>query len=153
MTEMSVGLGGRPPETVLDPPPRELVAAIETAGAAPDPRAALAEVVAAHPESQLAWAELGDRARDPVEAYAYYRVGYHRGLDALRAAGWRGSGYVRGRHAGNVGFLRSLDGLRRSAGAIGEHREEERCDLFLRQLDPEWVRGATDAGGGGADPG
>ena len=32
--------------------------------------------------------------RDEIERYAAYRVGYHRGLDALRANGWRGSGYV-----------------------------------------------------------
>jgi len=138
MTEMGVDVGSRPPETVLDPPPPRLVEALDRAKESPDPRAALAGVAGAHPASQLAWAELADAARDEVEAYAYYRVGYHRGLDALRAAGWRGSGYVRSRHAGNVGFLRCLDGLRRCAGAIGEADEEQRCDLFIRQLDPEW---------------
>ena len=65
-------------------------------------------------------------------------MGYHRGLDALRAAGWRGSGYVRWRHEPNRGFLRSLHMLQLAAGAIGEVDEELRCDLFLRQLDPEW---------------
>jgi hypothetical protein len=75
-----------------------------------------------------------------VESYAYARVGYHRGLDALRAAGWRGSGYVRGRHDSNLGFLRSLDALRAAAEAIGETSEAERCRQFLRQLDPEWGR-------------
>jgi hypothetical protein len=79
-------------------------------------------------------------ARDPVEAYAYSRVGYHRGLDQLRQAGWRGNGYVRFRHPTNRGFLRSLDGLRAAAAAIGEHEEEQRCDEFLHQLDPDWDR-------------
>jgi hypothetical protein len=79
-------------------------------------------------------AEISD---DDVESYAYARVGYHRGLDALRAAGWRGSGYVRWRHEPNRGFLRALEALRASAGAIGEAEEEERCALFLYQLDPE----------------
>ena len=65
-------------------------------------------------------------------------MGYHRGLDALRAAGWRGSGYVRWRHESNRGFLRSLHSLKLAAGSIGESDEEQRCDLFLRQLDPEW---------------
>jgi hypothetical protein len=98
----------------------------------------VSEVVAGDPTFLQAWAELGDLARDDVEAYACFRVGYHRGLDALRAAGWRGSGYVRGRHPSNRGFLRCLDGLRRAAVAIGEASEADRCATFLRQLDPEW---------------
>ncbi len=77
-------------------------------------------------------------ADDPIERYAYARVGYHRGLDTLRAAGWRGSGYVRWRHEPNRGFLRSLHSLELAAAAIGETDEEQRCALFLRQLDPEW---------------
>jgi hypothetical protein len=78
-------------------------------------------------------------SEDNVRSYAYARVGYHRGLDALRAAGWRGSGYVRWRHETNRGFLRSLEALRRAAEAIGETDEEERCALFLHQLDPDWA--------------
>ena len=62
------------------------------------------------------------------------------GLDQLRRSGWRGSGYVRWAHDTNRGFLRALDGLRRSAAAIAEHDEEERCDQFLHQLDPDWDR-------------
>jgi hypothetical protein len=73
-----------------------------------------------------------------VERYAYARVGYHRGLDTLRASGWRGSGYVRWRHESNHGFLRALEGLRSAAAEIGEADEEERCAIFLRQCDPEW---------------
>src|SRR6266849_3369828 len=33
-----------------------------------------------------------------------------------------------------------LDGLRRAAAAIREYDEEQRCDEFLRQLDPDWNR-------------
>ncbi len=80
----------------------------------------------------------GSLARDDVEAYACFRVGYHRGLDALRGAGWKGSGLVRWSHEQNRGFLRCLDGLRSASGAIGEQAEEERCAQFLRQLDPAW---------------
>jgi hypothetical protein len=122
------------PETVLPDPPPEAAAALAAAGS----REEVAEVVAAHPRFLEGWARLGELARDDVEAYACFRVGYHRGLDALRGAGWRGSGYVRGRHPSNQGFLRALDGLRRSAAAIGERDEEERCATFLRQLDPDW---------------
>jgi hypothetical protein len=95
-------------------------------------------VAAAHPRLLEAWAALAEAADDDIEAYAYARVGYHRGLDSLRAAGWRGSGYVRWREETNRGFLRSLHQLRRRAGAIGEVDEEERCALFLHQLDPGW---------------
>jgi hypothetical protein len=98
----------------------------------------VADVVRSDPRSQAAWAALGSLARDDVEAYACFRVGYHRGLDSLRGAGWKGSGLVRWAHPSNQGFLRCLDGLRSSAGAIGEHDEEERCARFLRQLDPAW---------------
>ena len=47
-----------------------------------------------------------------------------------------GSGYVRWEHETNRGFLRALNGLRRSAAAIGEADEEARCAEFLVQLDP-----------------
>jgi len=136
----SVSLTTGPPETVLPPAPAEIRAALDAAdGLEGDARReALARVVAGHPTSLDGWARLAGAARDPVESYAYARVGYHRGLDALRAAGWRGSGYVRWRHESNRGFLRSLDALRAAAAAIGETAEAERCDLFLHQLDPDW---------------
>lgn len=112
---------------------REAVAGIAHAS---DCRAAAAAVVAAHPRSLLAWCALGDAGRDEVERYAAYRVGYHRGLDALRANGWRGSGYVRWADAPNRGFLGCLRGLGVMARAIGELDEAERIDVFLAQLDP-----------------
>jgi hypothetical protein len=134
-----VNLSGGIPETVLPEAPAEVVRRLAEAGS---DRAAVAAVVADHPRLLAGWATLGDLAGDDVEAYACYRVGYHRGLDALRAAGWRGSGYVRWRHETNQGFLRSLDGLRAKAAAIGERDEEERCAQFLHQLDPDWDRRA-----------
>ena len=48
---------------------------------------------------------------------------------------------VRWRDETNRGFLRALDGLRRTADAIGELDEAGRCAEFLRQLDPDWVDG------------
>jgi hypothetical protein len=129
-----------PPETVLDDEPAEALAALEDALVSPGPerRQAVAGVAARWPRFLDAWARLGALGRDDVERYAYFRVGYHRGLDRLRASGWRGSGYVRWRHPQNRGFLRALDGLRASAEAIGEDGEAKRCAGFLRQLDPDW---------------
>ena len=141
MTAHPVSLSSSgPPETVLDPEAPALVASVDDALAAPpsERRAALAAVVAAHPRSLLAWSRLGQSARDDVEAYAAFRVGYHRGLDTLRQNGWRGTGYVRWQHPSNRGFLRALHGLERAAARIGEDDEAERCALFLRQLDPAW---------------
>jgi hypothetical protein len=134
MSNVSLTPSG-PPETVLDPEPQ---AAVDGLAAAGDDRDAVAAVVARFPRCLEAWARLGELARDDVEAYAAFRVGYHRGLDRLRASGWRGSGYVRWSHPTNRGFLRALHGLERAAAAIGEADEEERCALFLRQLDPSW---------------
>jgi Protein of unknown function (DUF3151) len=144
-SESSVPLTAGPPETILPAPPADAVDALNRARQLPpgDQRDALALVVAAHPTYLDGWARLAAAARDDVEAYAYARVGYHRGLDALRGAGWRGSGYVRWSYETNRGFLRSLDALRLAAAAIGERSEEERCEMFLRQLDPEWDPAVT----------
>jgi hypothetical protein len=141
MPDASVSLTpSGPPDTVLDPEPDDAVAALTEALERPEAerRAAVASVVARWPRDLEAWARLGDVTTDPVDAYAAYRVGYHRGLDRLRANGWRGSGLVRWNRPENQGFLRALDGLQRSAEAIGESDEAERCAVFLRQLEPEW---------------
>jgi len=102
-------------------------------------RVLAADAVRLAPRSSLVWWACGRSGRDAVERYAAFRVGYHRGLDALRANGWKGSGFVRWSHPGNVGFLRCLLGLQVTAGELGEHDEEERCRLFLLQLDPSGV--------------
>lgn len=100
-------------------------------------RAALAggltprDAVRTAPAASLVWALLAESAGDPVEAYAYARTGYHRGLDALRRAGWRGRGPVPATHEPNQGFLRALLALADAADAIGEGDEGERCRQFL----------------------
>jgi Protein of unknown function (DUF3151) len=143
--ETEVTLSRGLPETVLPDPPAEWSDALG-AGLAMPPEArfaAVAAVAGAHPRYLDAWAELAEMAGasgDEVASYAYARVGYHRGLDTLRGAGWRGNGYVRWRSPSNRGFLRSLDALRRAAENVGETEEAERCELFLYQLDPEWGR-------------
>lgn len=139
MTDSPVNLSASgPPETILAPEPDEALTALDQAlGADPSGRReAVAAVVARFPRFLDGWARLGGLGRDEVEAYACFRVGYHRGLDRLRQSGWRGSGFVRWRHPTNRGFLRALQGLARQAEAIGEHDEAQRCAQFLAQLDP-----------------
>ncbi|WP_416345964.1 DUF3151 domain-containing protein [Isoptericola peretonis] len=101
-----------------------------------------ARLAADHPASSLAWAVLAELTLDgggaepsaarSVTAYAYARTGYHRGLDALRRAGWRGKGPIPADHVPNQGFLRALGALATAAGQIGETDEAERCEAFLR---------------------
>jgi hypothetical protein len=127
-----------PPRTVLPAESAEVRHSLQQAmSAAPAERRDLvAAVVARHPRSLLAWQALGELGRDTIEQYAAFRVGYHRGLDTLRANGWRGSGYVRWADETNRAFLGCLRGLGASAAAIGETDEAERIALFLAQLDP-----------------
>jgi hypothetical protein len=122
------------PETLLPAEP-EVLAAIHDG-------TPLVDVVTAHPTSSLAWALLSDEtsaAGRDLEAYAYARVGYHRGLDALRKAGWRGQGPVPWSHEPNRGVLRALYALRRGAAAIGEESEVERLATFVNDSDPAAV--------------
>jgi hypothetical protein len=74
-----------------------------------------------------------------IEAYAYARTGYHRGLDALRRNGWKGSGPIPWEHVPNQGFLRALHALGQAAAVIGESDEAERCATFLADSDPAAV--------------
>lgn len=129
-----------PPETVINAESTALRQQLEAALNLPadEQRDAVAQIVADNPRYLDGWARLGQLGRDPVERYAAFRVGYHRGLDRLRASGWRGSGYVRWAHPENQGFLRAVEGLREAAAEIGETDEQERCAVFLQQLDPSW---------------
>ena len=130
----SQNLLGEPPATLLPGIP----AADEALAAGTDP----AEVAAAHPTSSAAWAGLAESALAggrTIEAYAYARTGYHRGLDALRRNGWKGYGPVPWSHEPNRGFLRCVTVLAAAAGAIGEVAEQERCIQLLRDCDPSLV--------------
>ena len=118
-------LPGPPPRTCLRirPPP--------SWPAAPTRRRSPAH----HPACLAAWAALAERALDRDEAvtgYAFARTGYHRGLDQLRRAGWKGHGPIPWEHEPNRGFLRSLHALGQAAAAIGETDEADRCATFLR---------------------
>ncbi len=99
-----------------------------------------AEVAAKFPGESAAWASLAEGAFEKgevVQAYAYARTGYHRGLDQLRRSGWRGYGPIPWAHEPNRGFLRSLHMLGMAAAAIGEDDEAERCRIFLRDSSAE----------------
>ncbi|MEY9890987.1 hypothetical protein ABIA31_004652 [Catenulispora sp. MAP5-51] len=133
---MHKDLLGAPPPTQLpdDAPVREALAA----GTAP------ADVAAANPAAPAAWAALAEAAlaaddstTGSVTAYAFARTGYHRGLDLLRRAGWKGHGPVPWSHEPNRGFLRALNALGLAAERIGETEEAERCATFLGDSDPE----------------
>jgi len=112
-----------------------VIEAVATAGGRPDRADALREVVADHPASIVAWAALGDAEAETMHRYAAYRIGYHRGLDALRANGWKGSGDVRWSEPTNRGFLRALLGLHIMSRVIGDAAEADRTIQFLYQLD------------------
>ena len=123
-------LGGPPPTLLPDESgPRALLESGTPA----------ADVAAAHPTHSAVWADLAFEAYARgavIESYAYARVGYHRGLDALRRNGWKGFGPVPWSHAPNQGFLRALYALGRAADSIQETDEAARIRTFLDESDP-----------------
>ncbi|MCC3274230.1 DUF3151 domain-containing protein [Arthrobacter zhangbolii] len=121
------------PDATYLPEETDVVARLEAGDEAVD-------LAAKFPTSSQVWATLADEAFEEgqnVESYAYARVGYHRGLDALRRAGWRGVGPIPWSHVPNRGFLRSLYALGRAAAAIGEADEVDRIRKFLDDSDPQ----------------
>jgi hypothetical protein len=132
MTRLPIG---EPDQTRIEEPDGAMAALAGAAGAD-----AVTEVAGRFPSCLAAWAALGELAIEagrPVDAYAFFRVGYHRGLDRIRRAGWRGSGQVPWAHDGNRGFLRSLAGLGQAAAALDEDDEADRCRAFLADLAPD----------------
>ena len=139
MTNQPVNLSSSgPPETILPEFDKRATELLVLALSADDAakREKVSSVVAAHPTFLAGWASIGDLSSPGIDAYMAYRVGYHRGLDTLRANSWRGSGYVRWSRDSNRGFLRCLAGLAKNARIIGELSEAVRCEQFLIQLDP-----------------
>jgi hypothetical protein len=131
-------------ETVLPAPPEAAQEALTEALGRSDGderRAAVGRVVAEFPSYVAGWSELSLLGREPIERYAYARVGYHRGLDALRANGWGGRGFVRWSQTTNRPLLACLAHLRAAADEIGEDAEVERLTSFLHELDPDWDDG------------
>jgi hypothetical protein len=136
VTHSHANLLGEPPATLLPATPE---ADAELTAGHP-----AAEVASRHPTVSATWAALAEEAltrperqlSDTVEAYAYARTGYHRGLDALRRNGWKGFGPVPWSHEPNRGFLRCVIALAKAAEAIEETDEAERCRQLLRDSDP-----------------
>ena len=121
-------LGPEPTLLPVDPAVAELAAGADAV-----------KVAAAHPASSAAWATLAEAALDdgaPVAAYAYARTGYHRGLDQLRRAGWKGFG------SGAV-VARAQPWLPARAGRAAPRRRRDRgagrggaAATFLTDSDP-----------------
>lgn len=127
--------GAEQPEVRL---PEDLATSItaDDAGASLE---SLQALVAANLKDSGAWAALANRlleADEPVQAYACARTGYHRGLDALRGNGWRGTGPVPWEHVPNQGVLRAIGALAVMAHALGEEDEVIRCLNLLHDCDP-----------------
>ncbi|NUS44667.1 MAG: DUF3151 domain-containing protein [Mycobacteriaceae bacterium] len=98
-----------------------------------------AQVAADHPTASIAWARLAERALSEgqtIQAYAFARTGYHRGLDLLRRNGWKGFGPVPWSHEPNRGFLACVAALATAAKTIGETDEHARCLDLLEDCDP-----------------
>jgi hypothetical protein len=127
-------------DTVLPPAPDDLDEQLQRAESAPEGERlqAVGDVVGGAPTFLAGWASLAAHGREPIERYAYARVGYHRGLDALRGSGWGGTGLVRWSQPTNRPFLRCVVRLRAAAAEIGEVAEVQRLTEFLHDLDPDW---------------
>ncbi|HQZ14271.1 MAG TPA: DUF3151 domain-containing protein [Acidimicrobiia bacterium] len=136
----TMGINPKPPETELDSPESDFLQKIEASLREANTQE-LEKLASQNPREPFCWAALsidslsGD---SKISSYAFARIGYHRGLDLLRANGWRGSGYVRTKVEGNRGFLCSLALLKQLAKSIGEDDEVARCGEFLMQLDPSY---------------
>tara|TARA_B100000131_G_C17948217_1_gene545320 strand:+ start:238 stop:678 length:441 start_codon:yes stop_codon:yes gene_type:complete len=142
MSNVSISKEGLP-ETVLPPEDPKIIELLDVASKVEDEsqrRGKINEIAGNFPASIEVWKTVAINGRDSIESYAAFRVGYHRGLDALRKNGWRGSGYVRWRHPSNRAFLECLLGLQKISEKIGDLEEAERCRIFLFQLEPDWQR-------------
>lgn len=130
------------PLVIRLPAQRDVVIELLDAGGEPT---VLKLVVARYPRSSLAWAKLADATfnpDDPLESYAYARVGYYRAIEALQDAGWDGGASIPSipwSHEPNRGVLRAIYALHRGALAIRESDEATRLLALLNSADPTAV--------------
>ncbi|MGX5697490.1 DUF3151 family protein [Agromyces soli] len=125
-----------PAETVAsladEPEVREALAASD--------RGAVQGVVADHPSSPLAWAELADLADSEgraIEAYAFAAASAELARAQLEASGWSRGAAVPWADEPNRAYLRALDAQRRAAIALGLADRAEALAAELAEADAE----------------
>jgi hypothetical protein len=103
-------------------------------------RSSLASVVAEHPSSPLAWAELADLADSeghPIEAFAFAAVAVDLAREQLAESGWSPGSPVLWSDEPNRAYLRALDAQRRAAVALGIDERAQRLADELAAADAE----------------
>ena len=103
-------------------------------------RASVASVVAGHPSSPLAWAELADLADSEghaMDAFAYAAVAVDFAREQLTASGWEPGAAVPWSDEPNRAYLRALDAQRRAALALGLDDQAARLAEELASADAE----------------
>lgn len=103
-------------------------------------RDAVAAVVAEHPGSPLAWAELADHADSegrPLDAFAYATVAADLAREQLASGGWQPGASVPWAAEPNRAYLRALDAQRRAALALGLDDRVSALADELATADPE----------------
>ena len=103
-------------------------------------RASVASVVAGHPSSPLAWAELADLADSEghsIEAYAFAAVAVDFAREQLAGSGWQAGAAVPWSDEPNRAYLRALDAQRRAALALGLDDQAARLADELASADAE----------------
>lgn len=103
-------------------------------------RSSVASVVARHPSSPLAWAELADLADSEghaIEAYAFAAVAVELAREQLTESGWTPGSPVSWSDEPNRAYLRALDAKRRAAVDLGLEVQAARFSDELATADPE----------------
>ena len=103
-------------------------------------RASVASVVASHPSSPLAWAELADLADSAghaIESYAFAAVAVDFAREQLAQSGWTPGSPVPWSDEPNRAYLRALDAQRRAADELGLDVQASRLADELASADPE----------------
>jgi hypothetical protein len=103
-------------------------------------RASVASVVAGHPSSPLAWAELADLADSEghsIEAFAFAAVAVDLAREQLAESGWTPGSPVPWSDEPNRAYLRALDAQRRAATQLGLDGQAARLAEELASADAE----------------